>query len=322
MLINDYSKRIKKIIKTADEVYIMGHKHLDLDALGSCLGIYEYSKHFKKDTYIVIDDDQLELSCEKVIDKVRFGINIVKSNQINDLVSRNSVLIIVDTNKKRLVQSERILDYFEKIIVIDHHDIGEDTIDKGLVIVDTKSSSASEMISDLLYNERIKLNSDIATYLLSGIVLDTNNFVVKSTANTFKIVHLLTMNGASPKRVQYLLKQDLMEYIERQKVITDVKIIGKIAFTKGLHKVVYKREDLAKIADTLLFFNRIEASFVMGRISKDEFGISARSMGNINVGKIMEELGGGGNPQEAATRFKVGEKSDVESKLLEIIELL
>lgn len=322
MLIVDYNKKIKRLIKKSDEVYIMGHKHIDLDALGSCLGMYEYVKRQGKEVCIIIDDESLELSCEKVIDKARFSVNIVSRKQMNDLISKKSLLILVDMNKPFLAQSPEVVDYFENIIVIDHHDKGDSTLDRGLVIVDTKAASTTEMVSDFLFHNGINFSGDLATYLLAGMVLDTNNFVVKTSENTFKNAYLLTKMGASPKKVQYLLKQDINEYIERQKVITDVKVFGKIALTKGLHKVIYKREDLARIADTLLFFNKIEASFVIGRISKDEVGVSARSMGNINVGKIMEKFGGGGDAHEAATKVKIGDLKDLEKGLQEIIELL
>lgn len=322
MLIIDYNRKIKKLIGKADEVYIMGHKHIDLDALGACLGMYEYVVHQKKDGYIIIDDEAFELSSRKVIDKAKFKINIINSNQMNDMISKKSILILVDMNKKFLAQNPEVIDYFQNIIVIDHHDRGELTLDRGIVIIDTQAASTTEMISDFLIYNKIPLSEDLATYLLAGIVLDTNNFVVKTDENTFKVAYLLTKNGASPKKVQYLLKQDLNEYIERQKVITDVKVFGKVALTKGLQKVIYKREDLAKIADTLLFFNKIEASFVIGRISDDEMGVSARSMGNINVGKIMEKFGGGGDAHEAATRIKVDRLKDLEEGLEEIIGLL
>lgn len=322
MLIRDYNRKIKRLIKNADEVYIMGHKRLDLDALGACLGMYEYAKKQRKEVYIIIDDESLELSCAKVIDRVRFTVNIISYKQMNDLISQRSLLILVDMNKQYLAQSPEAVDYFDNIIVIDHHDRGDSTLERGLVIIDTKSSSTTEMVSDFLFYNQMKISSDLATYLLAGMVLDTNNFVVKTSENTFKNAYLLTKKGASPKKVQYLLKQDLKEYIERQKVITDAKVFGKIALSKGLHKVIYKREDLARIADTLLFFNKIEASFVIGRISKEEVGVSARSMGNINVGKIMEKFGGGGDAHEAATRIKIDELKELEKGLQEIIELL
>ena len=322
MLINDYNRQIKKLIKKADQIYIMGHKHLDLDALGASLGMYYYTNKLGKDSYVIIDDEDLELSSKKVIEKVRFNTNIINSSNMNDLIRDNSLLIIVDFNKMSLAQKSNIIEEFKNILVIDHHDIGEGTIDRGLRVIDTFSSSTCEMVSDFLSNNKTQINVDLATYLLAGIVLDTNNYVVRSSANTFKVAHLLTSIGASPKNVQYILKQELEEYIERQKVITNVEIIGNIAYTKGLKKVIYRREDLAKIADTLLFFNRIEASFVMGFINKDEVGISARSMGNINVGSIMEQLGGGGSAQEAASCFKVKDMKIKEKKLLEIIDLL
>ena len=62
----------------------------------------------------------------------------------------------------------------------------------------------------------------------------------------------------------------------------------KIAFTKASANTIYRREDLAKVADTLLFFNNIEASFVIGKLNKDTVGLSARSLGNYDIGKILK----------------------------------
>ena len=222
MLINDYNVKIKRLIKNSDEIYIMGHKHLDLDALGASLGMYYYTNKCGKNSYIIIDDKELELSSEKVIERVRFNTNIITNSEMNNLIGDNSLLIIVDFNKSFLAQNSSIIDNFKNILILDHHDMGEGTIERGLRIIDTSSSCTCEMVSDFLFNNKIQINADLCTYLLAGIVLDTNNYVVRSSANTFKVAHLLTSMGASPKKVQYILKQDLGEYIERQKVITNV----------------------------------------------------------------------------------------------------
>ena len=115
----------------------------------------------------------------------------------------------MDTNKEYLLQDKNLLQLVDKVVVIDHHDTGAGSIKSGLLCIDNNTSSTCEMISDLFDKEKIEVNKQVATMLLSGIVLDTNNFVIKTTENTFRNSYLLVKMEASPSKVQYLLKQDL-----------------------------------------------------------------------------------------------------------------
>lgn len=293
---------IKKYLKKASNVFIMGHKNIDLDAFGASIGLCCYASVSKKESYLIIDDKKTEKTVQKTIDYYKDELNIVNGKEAKDIINSKSLLIIVDTSKKSLFQNSDIIECFEKVIVIDHHNFGNDSIygDNIVMINDTSVSSTCEMLVKMLDYDNYLLPSDVATTLLSGIVLDTNNFVIRTGVDTFYAAYYLTKCGASAKEVQYLLKEDIKEYIEMQKVITEVKVIKKIAISKGLQTKIYRREDLAKIADTILLFKNIEASFVIG---KTEFGIgiSARSMGEINIGEVLEDFGGGGDNHEAAT---------------------
>ena len=134
------------------------------------------------------------------------------------------------------------------------------------------------------------------------------------------MAYYLASFGADPKKVQYYLKQNIKEYIARQKVITNIEIIKeKYAVTTGVEKIRYKREELAKIASTLIQFNDIEASFVIGWNQDNKVGISARSEGRLNVGKVMEKLGGGGDDHDAATQLEATSIQEVKTKLLAIL---
>jgi c-di-AMP phosphodiesterase-like protein len=179
------------------------------------------------------------------------------------------------------------------------------------------------MITSLIEYYDVEIDSYYATILLSGIVLDTNNYTLNTTSETYYASYYLSSLGASAKKVQYLLKQDIEEYTERQKLLSEIETIdGKIAFTKATPYTQYRREDLAKVADTLLFFNNIEASFVIGKIGKDTIGISARSLGNYNIGKILEKLGGGGDQCNGAAKFEKTTISKVEQELKKILKEL
>ena len=304
--------------------FLMGHKDLDLDAIGSCIGLNILLTKKKKKCYIIIDDKSHELGVQKVLRELEGCIKVIRTEEIDEYMNpkqSKNLLIIADTNKKELVQSEEALKKIPKQIVIDHHELSKESIKEGLVIVDNDTSSTCEMISELIEFYDVDLEPYYATVLLSGIVLDTNNFTLKTTANTYYSAYYLSMLGASAKKVQYLLKQDINDYTERQKLLASVKTINKrIAITKATPYTIYRREDLAKVADTLLFFNNIEASFVIGKIGKDTIGISARSLGNYNINNILERLGGGGDAYNGAARFENMPISKVEQLLKKEIE--
>ena len=324
MKIIDAKYKLNREIRKSNNIFLMAHKDLDLDALGSCIGMYLYLKSKKKKCYIIIDDQNHELGVEKVIIELEGCIEIIKSENIDkylDPRDKKNLLIILDTNKVELVQSKELLKRIERKVIIDHHELGKTSIKDALEIVDNEASSTCEMTAYLLEEFDINIEPYYATVLLAGIVLDTNNFTLKTKASTYYAAFYLSNFGASAKKVQYLLKQDLAEYTEREKLLTDIETINnKIAITKASSHTKYRREDLAKVAETLLYFNNIEASFVIGKIDKDVVGISARSLGNFDINKILVKLGGGGDTYSGAAKFEQKSIKEVEEELKKILE--
>ena len=305
MVIRKNANKIKRMIKKASCIFLIGHKNLDLDAIGSQIGMLKIVENFNKKAYIIIDDEYHEPGVRKILTELNDVLNIIKSEQVKELKDKNSLLIIHDTNKKELLQNKKIIEDFKNIMIIDHHDIDKNSIDNAYMVNDVETSSTCEMIAELIEEYEIEIEPYYATAILSGIVLDTNNFMLNAKPETFYMAYFLTSLGASAKKVQYLLKQDLEAYIEREKLFYNITTISdKIAITKGSAKTKYRKEDLAKVADTLLFFNNIETSFVIGKIGKDEIGVSARNLGSFDVLKILEKLGGGGSERGGAAVIK------------------
>ena len=149
--------------------------------------------------------------------------------------------------------------------------------------------------------------------------MDTCNYAIRVSSNTFYISYKLMELGAKIPIVQGLLKSDLKSYNKRQKVINDTIMIKNFAISKGLQTEIYKREELAKIADTLLLFDGIETSFAIGKLSKTTVGISARSIGNVDVGALMRIFGGGGDDNVAAAKIENTTVRKVELELLNYI---
>lgn len=318
MELNDI-KTIKKMISKSKKVFLMAHKNLDLDAISSCVAMSYLLKKLNKESFIIVDDKTHELGVEKVLHEIDGSYAIITSNEVQEKLhksKRKNLLIVLDTNKKDLVQNKEILDNFDKKLVIDHHELGKNSIYDGYQVIDIECSSASQMIVQILNEYKVEIDSYLATLLLSGIALDTNNFTLNTNEETFYSAYYLTVYGASIKKVQYLLKQDIDHYVEQQKLLTNIEIINdKIAIAKGTPHAVYRREDLARIAETLLFFNNIELSIVIGKVNKDDVGVSARSFGSVDVEELMTKLGGGGNKQYGATLIENKKISEVVEKV-------
>lgn len=324
MGIKKEKRKLLSHIKKAKNIFLMAHKNLDLDALGSTIGLYVILKKKKKNCYIIIDEKDHEEGVDKVLKELTGCIDIVKTDEISNLLDprdKKNLLIILDVNKKELVQSEKALELIDNKIIIDHHNVGKSTIKNAYKIIDEEVSSTCEMITDLVETYDIELEPYYATVLLSGIVLDTNNFTLKTSSDTYYSAYYLSCLGASAGKVQYLLKQNIEEYTEREKMLSNIETINKkVAISKASPYTIYRREDLAKVADTLLFFNNIEASFVIGKVSKDDIGISARSLGDYDINQILSKLDGGGDSYHGAATIKDSTISKVMTELKELIK--
>ena len=322
MNIVEQSTDIINIVKKSSTVFIMGHRDLDLDAISSCIAFDFYAKYLNKKSYIIIDDKKNEVGVKKVLDSCSKNIKFIRSKEIEKYKKENSLLVILDTSKPILLQNPYTLSEFENILNIDHHDKTKESLKATLSVIDDEASSACEMISLFLKENEIKINSSLATLLLSGIILDTNYFRLKADADTFYMAYYLSKCGGKVTDVNELLKQNLKDYIKRQKIISSVKVIKNIAIGRGRQRSEYKKEELAKTADSLLTFDKIKASFVIAKIDKDLIGISGRSYGEINIGKILERFGGGGNEYEGAARIGNSNVNKIIDELSKIIRSL
>ncbi|NWN93519.1 MAG: DHH family phosphoesterase, partial [Bacillus sp. (in: Bacteria)] len=233
-------------------------------------------------------------------------------------------LVVVDTHKPSLVIDERIVRRIENVVVIDHHRRGEDFIKNPLLVyMEPYASSTSELVTELMeYQPKNgKINMLEATALLAGIIVDTKSFTLRTGSRTFDAASYLRAQGADTVLVQKFLKEDLRSYIQRAKLVETVKFpLNGIAVAKGKNETIYSPVLMAQAADTILMMNGVDASFVIGRRSENEVGISARSLGSVNVQIIMETLDGGGHLSNAATQMKNITVDEAEEKLIQVIE--
>jgi c-di-AMP phosphodiesterase-like protein len=316
----ELNKLIIKELLLSKEVFLVAHNNIDLDAFASMAGFSLLAKKYKNKVYIIIDDKEIEPSTKTAISTMNSKVNIIKLKEVEQLVSNKSILFVLDTNKKNRICAKDILDKFKKVVVIDHHSKNPDTIKEAIVFIDEKATSTCEIVASLLHRFRVKVPRSYATIMLGGIVLDTNNFMYKMTRNSFYYCYYLSTKGADINEAQLYFKQDLQEYVNRSKIIANTEIKGEIAIATGKQGRIYKSQDLAKTADLLLEFKGIKTSFAIGHLEDNKVGISMRSVGKLNAGKLMETFGGGGNKIEAAAVVKSKSLKKVYEELQEKIK--
>lgn len=321
------SHALRDMIQGSDKVFVMGHKMPDMDAVGAAVGVRKMARMNEREGYLVVDMSDLDNSVIRLMEELKkdeqLYEQIISPDEALERMTDRSLLVVVDTHKPSLVIEEKVLKQAEKVVVIDHHRRGEEFIeDTMLVYMEPYASSTAELVTELIEYQpkKEKLTHLEATAMLAGIVVDTKSFTLRTGSRTFEAASYLRMHGADTVLVQRLLKEDVDTYLARAKLIESVDITEEgIAITKGENDIPYNSVLIAQTADILLSMIGVTASFVIAPRNDGKIGISARSLGDINVQVIMEALGGGGHLTNAACQLNVGTVNEAEELLREAI---
>lgn len=312
---------LEGLITESSKVMIMGHNNSDMDCIGASMGLYRLVKTLNKDAYIVVNPQGENLSTflqELATDEQYDGI-IVDSQTAVSNIDDDTLLIIVDTNKKNYVESPELLAKAKKIVVVDHHRRSPDYIESAtLTFHEVYASSASELVTELIeYAESApELNNLEAEALYAGIMMDTRTFTFKTGVRTFEAAAYLRKCGVDIIKVKKWFQSDLDTYNKISNIIGKAELVyDSIAIS------VYDEEDkesnivCAKAADELLTISNITASFVLGKMD-GKICISGRSIGDINVQVILEKLGGGGHITLAGAQVEGMNMDEVKQELI------
>ena len=325
------SHALRDLIQESDQVFVMGHKNPDMDSLGAAIGVRKMAEMNRVDGYVILNFHELNGSVHRIMDEIKsksgFYDKFISSDEALSMMTHKSLLVIVDTHKPTMVIDSRLFNRTEKVVVIDHHRRGEEFLDSPtLVYMEPYASSTAELVTELLEYQpkNAKITSLEATSLLSGIIVDTKSFTLRTGARTFEAASYLRTHGADTILIQRLLKEDIDTYIERSKLVQTVKFIKPgVAIAHGEDNRIYDSVLIAQTADILLTMKDVSASFVIAHRQDGLIGISARSLGDINVQLIMERLGGGGHLTNAATQMEANSIDEVKGYLTNaIIEVL
>lgn len=316
-----------EIIASKDRVLVMGHRNGDVDSFGAAVGIYRIAKTLDRKAHIVLDDVTTSISPMR---DLFYGEEyeedmIISGERATELAGGSSVLVVVDVNKPSITECPELLRMCKSIVVLDHHRAGTETIENAtLSYVEPYASSSCEMVTEILQyvSDGIKIPPLEADCMYSGMMIDTNNFMVKTGVRTFEAAAYLRRAGADVTRVRKLFRDDVAEYKAKADCVRRAEVYrGSYALSKCEPgpDVASPTVVGAQAANEMLGIKGIKASFVFTEY-QGLINISARSIDEANVQVVMERLGGGGHMNVAACQLEGISVEDAMAKLKEVID--
>lgn len=315
---------LRDLMQESDRVLILGHRTPDIDAVGAAIGLLRAAQMYNVEASIVMETPNPSIT--NMMEQIRKDDELFKSfittEQSLQVMTEHTLLIVVDTHKASMTMEPRLVQYASRIVVVDHHRRGEEFInDAVLVYLEPYASSTCELVTELLQyiHEKVKISPLDATMLLAGITVDTKHFALHTGSRTFEAAGFLRRNGADTVLIQRMLKEDLQEYISKAEIIKHARMIyDQIALVVTAPGMKIPQLLIAQTADTLLGMTNVVASFVISERPDGLIGISARSLGRMNVQVVMEKLGGGGHLSNAAVQLE-GTCKEAEARLLQVL---
>ncbi|MBR0040392.1 MAG: DHH family phosphoesterase [Oscillospiraceae bacterium] len=314
---------LAELVRDSSCVLVMGHRFADLDAIGAAVGVCCLARKFGVRANIVTD---LEKNAAKnLIAALRQDADYrdVFMNKTEAMLRADgrTLLVVVDVNRPERVEDADLLTACNRVAVIDHHRVAATYIQNAaLAFIEPYASSASELMTEVL--QEVAELGDIrkceAEALLSGIVLDTKSFTIRTGERTFDAAAFLRRAGADTIYVKKLLQNDMEDTVARYRIMQTAEVYRKVAI--AVPEEPQSRIVAAQAADELLNISGIEASVVIAPDEKGSIFASARSIGEINVQILMEKLGGGGNRSAAAAQFEDTDLEEVAARVRTAID--
>lgn len=294
------SQALQELMSQSDDIFVMGHARPDMDSIGACLGIRRIAKMNGKQCWLVLDTDNLHSDIQRLLDEIDnypdIKESIISPEEALQKATKKSLLLMLDLSKPSISMSPELYDQLKnRVIIIDHHRRGEEFPENPmLVYIEPYASSTCELITEMFeYQSRYSddpINKLEATAMLTGIIIDTKSFSLRTGTRTFDAASYLRSVGADSQMSQHFMKENVQSFLQRNHLIDRVEFVGNgNAVVVGENDRAYDPVTAAQAADSLLTVSGVQASYVVTHRSEDIIGISARSNGETNVQIIMEK---------------------------------
>lgn len=318
---------LRELMETKDRLLIMGHKLGDIDSFGASIGIYRIASSLNKKSHIVINEvtTSVQPMLERFLNNPEYPEDLLLNGaQAAELVDNNTMLVVVDVNRPSITDAPELLHMVKTIVVLDHHRQSSEVISNAVLsYVEPYASSACEMVAEVLQYiaDDIRIKPPEADAMYAGIVIDTLNFTNQTGVRTFEAAAYLRRNGADVTRVRKLFRDDMAEYKAKASAITSAEVY-RDAFSIGICPAEGLQSPTivgAQAANELLDIKGIKASVVLTKY-QEKIYISARSIDEVNVQVMMEQLGGGGHRTVAGAQLKDITVEEAKNQVKQVID--
>lgn len=315
------ARALKEIIYESSNIFIVGHKSIDMDCFGSAIGLSSVIRKLGKKCNIVLDNDieDIRYFYNKLRETGEYDNLFINPEQAKKMMNPNTLIIIVDVHNKGYISCLDLVEQSSKKVIIDHHRRSPDILQGTLLsYIEVYASSTSEMVTELIQYmvDKVKISSIEAEGLLAGIFMDTKGFSFKTGVRTFDAASYLRALGADTIEVKKMFTDDLSEYLIIADTIRSAEVNNGLAIATAPR--VKEVSMIARSADELLNISGINVCFVIAELDNG-ISISGRSLGDINVQVILEELGGGGHMNMAGAKVIGLTIEETKNKLKESI---
>lgn len=326
------TQELVDLINRYNRVIIMGHMTSDTDSFGSSIALLKIVRALKKEAYIVYEEDKVDRTVSGIMKSIeREHIAaldyFVTAKQAIKKMTNDTLLIITDCQYSSIVLEEKIYKSAKHVALIDHHRRNVKSINNyEYIYIHTSASSAVELIVEM-YNylpsevySNLEVSDMEATWMLMGVIVDTNNFVYRTSSATFRVLAKLQEFGASTAIANRFLRDEYPKFIKKMSVINNMEIFNReYAIAVVPDDEIVDRRFAAKVADDLVLVSGVKLGFCIGRTEKDTVSISARSLDEANAQIIMEHMGGGGHFNSAAAQVRGQSVEEVKAHLMDLI---
>lgn len=308
---------LNHVLSQANTVAISGHVRPDGDCVGSCMGLYQYIRkcypNIKVDVYLEEIPDSFVL------------FDVVKEIQY-EIIEENSydLFIALDcADKSRLGFSEILFDKAKYTVCVDHHISNPGFANENYIVAE--ASSTAELVFRLIDKEEI--DTEIAECLYLGIVHDTGVFQYSCTSPE-------TMEAAAHLMRKDIRASEIIDKTYYEKTYAQNRVLGYALLhsyltledkcivsyvTKDIMNEFHvKQKDLEGIVSQLRVTQGVEVAIFFYEIGTDEYKVSLRASGDVDVSKVAQVFGGGGHVKAAGLTMK-GNVQDIIDALTEQI---
>lgn len=316
MKINDEILKFKEQLKDANSIALISHLDPDGDNLGSLTALSKSLLNLGKKVY--------PIEFDKIPENLKFLPNLDLLSDNTD-ININMIICLDCANYERLGKVDELFNKAKYRINIDHHQSNEFYGDVN--IVKKGYSSTCELVFDLINEINLPIDKEISMSLLTGISTDTGRFLYSATtADTLAKASKLVENGADMMKINELIYQSKKfeaqllenEILSKTEIYNDY-VAFSFVMTDQLNKYNVEISDIDSVINTFRDTDKIKISVLIKQQTENEYKVSFRSKGNIDVGLIAINLGGGGHKNAAATRI-TGDFETVSNKIKEEID--